>query len=311
MSVKCICDCCKKEFDRSVTDIRKNEKRGYKHSFCSRTCYDIFNASNPFELVCTYCKVSFLRAVKDNNSLIRRATKLGIEYLPFCSRRCQGKYVRANNNKTGITRTINCEDCKIVFEISFNDRTTLKCPKCDCIYCEDCGVQLPRYSSGKRKRRSNALYCDDCRLKRATKNGSKGGKKSASVQQRRSKNEIYFADLCQKQFSNITTNEQFFIDTNGNKWDADVMLHDHKVAVLWNGQWHYKQISKKQSLAQVQARDKIKLSVIETNGYAAYVIKDMGKYNPKFVEEEFDKFVEWIIKNNAIPTNQNRPLSKA
>ncbi len=29
------------------------------------------------------------------------------------------------------------------------------------------------------------------------------------------------------------------------------------MAVLWNGQWHYKQIMKSQSLKQVQARDKM------------------------------------------------------
>ena len=27
------------------------------------------------------------------------------------------------------------------------------------------------------------------------------------------------------------------------------------------------------------------------SGYTPYIIKDMGRYNPKFVEEEFNKFI--------------------
>jgi hypothetical protein len=60
---------------------------------------------------------------------------------------------------------------------------------------------------------------------------------------------------------------------------------------LWNGIWHYKQISKTQSLIQVQSRDKIKTSIIERMGYIPYVIKDMGKHNKKFVEQEFEIFL--------------------
>ena len=41
---------------------------------------------------------------------------------------------------------------------------------------------------------------------------------------------------------------------------------------------------------QVQARDKIKTAIIEKYGYIPYVIKDMGKYNKAFVEQEFEIF---------------------
>ena len=74
-------------------------------------------------------------------------------------------------------------------------------------------------------------------------------------------------------------------------WDADVIIPSIKVAILWNGPWHYKQISKTSSLLQIQNRDKLKLAAILRCGYVAYVIKDMGRYNPKFVELEFRKFV--------------------
>ena len=108
---------------------------------------------------------------------------------------------------------------------------------------------------------------------------------SATKQSKRSKNEVYFSELCQPYFS-ITTNEPFF-----DGWDADVIIHSDKIAILWDGIWHFKQISKTQSLKQVQARDKVKTAIIEKYGYAPFVIKDMRKYNIKFVDQEFEIFL--------------------
>jgi hypothetical protein len=42
---------------------------------------------------------------------------------------------------------------------------------------------------------------------------------------------------------------------------------------------------------QVQARDKVKTAIIEKYGYAPFVIKDMGKYNTTFVDQEFEIFL--------------------
>lgn len=124
---------------------------------------------------------------------------------------------------------------------------------------------------------------------------SNAGRKSACVQgeTRRSKNEHYFYELCSMVFKNVAHNECIF-----NGWDADIIIHDIKFAVLWNGVWHYKQIKKNTSLRQIQNRDKIKIEEILKYGYTPYIIKDMGKYNPNFVEQEFKKFKEYI-KNIA------------
>jgi hypothetical protein len=102
---------------------------------------------------------------------------------------------------------------------------------------------------------------------------------------RRSKNESYFFDLCKMHFGeeNVTSNEKYF-----DGWDADVIVHNKKLAILWNGVWHYKKVREKQSLEQIQNRDVIKLKIIEKYGYTAYTVKDMGKFNKKFVEQEFE-----------------------
>lgn len=121
------------------------------------------------------------------------------------------------------------------------------------------------------------------------KYGQKGGLKSVQSQQRRSKNEILFANMCQEYFKDVKCNEPIF-----NGWDADVIIEDIKVAVLWNGKWHYEQISKDHKLKQVQNRDKIKLREIAECGYISYVIKDMGRHNEEFVKSEFEKFRAFI-----------------
>jgi hypothetical protein len=118
----------------------------------------------------------------------------------------------------------------------------------------------------------------------ASESGKIGGKISATRQCRRSKNEIYFSQLCARDFV-ITTNEPFF-----DGWDADVIIHSEKTAILWNGIWHYKPVIKTRSLKQAQLRDKIKMDVIEKYGYIPYVIKDMGGYNRAFVEQEYEIF---------------------
>ena len=76
-----------------------------------------------------------------------------------------------------------------------------------------------------------------------------------------------------------------------NGWDADIIIEDLKVAVLWNGKWHYEKVTRSHSLEQVQNRDKIKLKEIESAGYTPYVIKDMGKADPIFVRMEFEKLL--------------------
>ena len=109
---------------------------------------------------------------------------------------------------------------------------------------------------------------------------------SAQSESRRSKNEIYFGELCANHFKEVKFNEPMF-----NGWDADVIIEDIKTAVLWNGKWHYSKIKEKHSVEQVQNRDKIKQREITEKGYQYYVIKDMGKYNRLFVENKFAEFL--------------------
>lgn len=122
----------------------------------------------------------------------------------------------------------------------------------------------------------------------------KGGLKSANKQKktRRSKNEILMYEKCKNYFNTVLANENMF-----NGWDADIILPEYKIAILWNGAWHYREITNSTSLKQIQNRDKIKVKEIEQCGYYPYIIKDLGKFNKDKVDMEFEKLLNFLNSN--------------
>lgn len=142
--------------------------------------------------------------------------------------------------------------------------------------------------------KSKSGYCKNCSSKfrvitEETREKLRiAGLKSCNIQaeQRRSKNEIAFCELCEKQFKTVKHNEPIF-----NGWDADIIIEDLKVAILWNGKWHYEKIKENHSVAQVQNRDNIKIEEIKKCGYIPYIIKDLSNYNLEKVNSEFKLFL--------------------
>lgn len=253
----------KKEAKRRINEYNKNPKK------CLQCGSPIFHKSG--KLGPTLCK-------------------------KFCSHNCSALYSNNHRQYTPSrykkTKEIYCRDCgeKIIAD-SRACSTTTRCIDCRKridkhkrekykLICEKCGKSF--FSQTE-----NRKYCLHCIRSIA---GRKAGLASAAKQAetRRSKNEIYFAELCKEKFENVETNKPIF-----NGWDADVILPDQKIAILWNGKWHYQKITAKHSVKQVQNRDRIKQKEIEKVGYKIYVIKDLGKYNRDFVEEEFKKFLEY------------------
>lgn len=148
-------------------------------------------------------------------------------------------------------------------------------------YCVICGKALS-YEDRHRKTCS-----EECLQKRFLQMGQT----SYFTKVKRSKNEIEFCRLCEDYFSDVEHNIPLF-----NGWDADVIIHDIKYAILWNGIWHYEKVTPNHKIEQVKNRDKLKLEEITANGYVPYIIKDMGQYNPEFVKAEFEKFIHYINK---------------
>lgn len=236
----------------------------------------------------------------------------------YCNTSCQNKHQNPTRKKERITLSKKCEKCDKIFtqeiikqgknyEKKFcslecansriqnkenNKSRSLKLLKeREIRKCRNCNSEFEVLLSSKKvfcsfscSNKWNSFSKEDC---------VKGGLNSSKTQskKRRSKNEILFANLCLKYFKSVETNKQIF-----NGWDADVIINDIKIAVLWNGKWHYEKITESHSVKQVQNRDKIKIKEIKKLGYQPYIIKDMGRYNPTFVENEFKKFIQNISR---------------
>ena len=196
--------------------------------------------------------------------------------LEYCSRSCANKrvFTEEQNKKKGRVREANSR---------WGGGKSLKIHRC--IVCD------------KPIRESKHGYCQEHyfqsdefrRAHSITIEKQKGRSKTNRV--RRSKNEILFFSLCDKYFDNVRHNDPCF-----DGWDADVIIDDIKVAVLWNSAWHYKKITEAHSLEQVQNRDKLKIETIQRLGWRPYIIKDMGVHNPQFVREQFQIFLGDVVQ---------------
>lgn len=242
-----------------------------KNKYCDVSCQNKHQNTNrankkygeykDFEVTCNTCSTKF--TVNEREKLHPKKDKY------YCSRSCANKRVHTQETKNKISETLSkpnndvtltCRNCSTEFTVPFNKRNQKHCSR-------SCNIQYRNKNENLAK---------------------KAGKVSVNKQSetRRSKNEIHFAKLCEERFDNVLTNEPMF-----NGWDADVIIEDLKVAVLWNGKWHYEKITEKHSVEQVQNRDRIKIKEIKEAGYIPYIIKDMGKYDKDFVNKKFHTFL--------------------
>jgi len=219
--------------------------------------------------VCPKCNTNFSISVKEGSE--HKVKK-------FCNRKCANSRVVNSSQKIQIRNSLlrfnkehnpkypedrNCEYCNILFHVNDKKKKTRFCSR-----------------SCASKHTNSLPHVKQVLME----SGRRVAEKQAET--RRSKNEIYFAELCEKYFKKIYTNKPMF-----NGWDADVIIEDIKTAVMWNGKWHYEKITEAHSVKQVQNRDKIKIKEIKNSGYTPYVIKDMGGCDKEFVENEFNKFI--------------------
>lgn len=140
----------------------------------------------------------------------------------------------------------------------------------------------------------------------------KGGLKSSQVRNVRSKNEIHFANLIIQLLGEdkVLLNEPMF-----DGFDADIIIPDIKLAILWNGAYHYKKLAKSHDPEKAIERDTKKVELIKSFGYNVYEVKDLTSDKPKFVKEQFKLFCEKYYNNmmdnvNEIISNDNTKPTK-
>lgn len=252
-----------------------NCNKEVRNKFCNISCQNKFQNSKraastlekrygaikDFECSCSKCNTKFVLRLREQNFLKRHQF--------FCSRKCANSRKHSDDTKRKISSSLSGNLAKKSagnYGLGRRKFSLKRCPSCRDFF----------------ETRLDRKFCSrKCAA-------IKGGMISSTTQNRRSKNEIYFAELCKKHFNNVSFNENIF-----NGWDADVIIKDFKIAVLWNGKWHYEKITKKHSLLQTQNRDKIKINEIKNCGYFPYTIKDLGRYNPTLVEKEFQNFLKY------------------
>lgn len=296
---KLICQKCGKEY---YLMLRKRDFENGKYvKCCSNFCRHSRNHSDEVKkkisksLKDTYQEIYGNELSKNRSDYLknpRRCKKCG-NIIPFERKKrifCSNECYQAYHSKNEVVKKNNDISLKTLSKVSRLKQNRIDYEKHPNV-CLACGKPLPF------ERKHYKSCSKECWHKLQSEGGKIGGKLSASIRVKRSKNEIEFANLCMKEFPNcqISTNEPFF-----NGWDADIILKDYKVAVLWNGIWHYKKVRQKQSLSQIQSRDKIKLEEIKKCGYIPYVIQDMGSHNSNKVKIEFEKFKIFLVSNQLL-----------
>ena len=111
----------------------------------------------------------------------------------------------------------------------------------------------------------------------------------------RSKNEIKLYELMSTKYECLHNVKMF----NGR--DADIIIPSIKLAILWNGIWHYESVIKNRSMLQVVCIDDYKLRQIHKQGYNFIVVKDhKNKMTPQKAYEQILEFIDKNIFNLTI-----------
>ena len=266
-----LCGICGNEYKRTFNSYNT----GYRHSKCPAKPKKIIKYThdqvNEFMLSHKDTLISPIYSTLDSELEIQCGVCGRNHFMSFLKYKRHQKYRLCQYHKYERTRSYEmrvCRMCPTEFETLKSIPKAMCSPECVKLELEE--------------RRSNGFFKTI---------GSLGGKVTASRGYKRSKNETYMFNLCQKYFGkhDVLSNAKIF-----EGWDADIVIESLKIAIRWNGIWHYKKVRDNHNLEDVQRRDKLKEEAIERCGYEVYAIKDMGKHNLSFVGKEFDIFIDHI-----------------
>lgn len=194
----------------------------------------------------------------------------------FCNSSCAAQYNNKQRVKNGWCRTTESKQrvSKSISEYKAKVRPERaeRAPytRIEYVHCEVCGKSFVSYGNPDSYYRMR--FCSsDCRSVRR----SEVGRNNPGLGTKRSKQEVELFELCKSAFSNVTSNEKLV-----DGWDADVVIHDIRTAILWNGPWHYREMNfGNHSLKQVQNRDRIKIKKLTDAGWVVKVFEDR-EYTP-------------------------------
>jgi hypothetical protein len=262
------CDFCQCEFERTRRQIKL--KTNQKH-FCCRDCHQSSREKSQISLECKNCKQTFYITQSDFNHRIKKTKdKLNL----FCSKQC------ANENNT-----FRSEIARKKVSETLKQRGLLKRKNKVCRVCSK------EFFSKTRK----TTCSSQCYKQLLPSIGQRGGMKTSSLEfhkRNRSSNEKSFFNKIKELFPDARANQRIF-----NGWDADIVIPSIKLAIHWNGAWHYEVVINEELFKKVQSKDQLRYKAIENNGYKNYIIQDLGRINNTKVEKEYLTFIEYIKHN--------------
>ena len=118
--------------------------------------------------------------------------------------------------------------------------------------------------------KENNTFPSNCSVYCLKETRSLRGRQNPGLGTKRSKDEISLFEYLSEHFNNI---DHSYIVSNG--WDTDIALLDYKIAIFWNGPWHYREMNiGNHSLKQVQNRDTIKKNLFTKLGWEVIIYED-------------------------------------
>lgn len=294
------CSHCKTQFlcERRLVQRALREK---KEKYCSHRCSSLAQKKERVNIVCAFCQNIFerlesagsknvtnycshtCRAKHQNRTKEEEKVKAGIAAIftcvecgiskrcnpysistkKFCSRMCRSVY---NYKKYKIAKPLEAEKApEIIYD------TIKKCPSCkkDFLIYPPSDYKKRKYCSGYCRNKENNKLLD--------------GSRSKAEQ------------LLEQRLLNKFPHEEILFN-NRNILDGlelDVYFPKLKLAIEWNGVYHYKQIRDEKSFIRTQTTDAKKQQLCWEKGITLLVIKDLTS-NKKFIENEISKLIEYV-----------------
>jgi len=250
----CQNETCKKEF---IPKDRRSVK------FCSQICcrnsqhIDFINREKEYNknsILCKNCDkpLSYKRSKSNYNK--------------FCTKSCAAIFNNTGRMNSQISKNKVSNTLKDLYENYEKPRNgiTKSCYPHSLVLFQNCCVCNKLFSKKRHlKTKSCSIECNN-------KLHILSGQASAKVQKRRSKDEIKLYELIKPLVKCIEHNERMF-----EGWDADILLPDYKIAISWNGPWHYKDMKGfNHTYKQTHNRDIIKRKVLHKNGWKFLIFED-------------------------------------
>lgn len=250
--------------------------------YCSNNCYALsVGYTLKTKRQCLNCNVSFI----------------GNKNQKFCSHKCSA--LISNKNRILSDGVVNMlkltgkqQYLKHLYNPKFRQKDKFGFFTLICKVCKKEFKHIKTY----RKTCSTECYKIDNKLN--SRKGWEIGYNSIHRKTGRSYNEKYFFDLIKFHFPDALNNRRIF-----NGYDADVIIPSLKLAIHWNGIWHYEVVINKEHFEKIKQKDILQYKEIENCGYTNYIIED--KKSCKNYNFVYEKYIQFL---NTFRITQSQPL---